>query len=155
MGESVERDSVDGVAIVGLAGRFPRAADVAEFWKNLREGVEGITFFSDEELLSQGVDPTVLSHPQYVKAKGVLEGVELFDAQFFGYTPRETRQMDPQHRLFLRTRATILTRTMVQSGYTLGSVKIAICSATWPWIQRSYKRWERTKISFRLASPTS
>jgi amino acid adenylation domain-containing protein len=89
------------VAIVGMAGRFPRAADVAEFWRNLRAGVEAISFFSNEELRAEGIDPALLAHPRYVKAGGALEGGDLFDAGFFGYSHREAELMDPQHRVFL------------------------------------------------------
>jgi len=89
------------IAIIGMSGRFPGARDYNELWQHLRDGVESISFFSDEELTSSGIPPTVLSDPDYVKAKGVLEDAELFDASFFGYTPREAEIMDPQHRLFL------------------------------------------------------
>ncbi len=90
-----------GVAVVGLSGRFPGAPDVARLWENLRAGVEAITFFSDEELLATGVDPALLADPSYVKARGVLDGIDRFDAAFFGLTPREAEVMDPQHRLLL------------------------------------------------------
>ncbi|MEH2381699.1 MAG: SDR family NAD(P)-dependent oxidoreductase [Nostoc sp.] len=89
------------VAIVGMAGRFPGAKNIDEFWYNLLDGVESLSVFSDEELLSSGIDPAVLSHPQYVKAGPMLDDVEMFDASFFGYTPREAQITDPQHRLFL------------------------------------------------------
>ncbi|HLE84965.1 MAG TPA: amino acid adenylation domain-containing protein, partial [Thermoanaerobaculia bacterium] len=89
------------VAIVGLAGRFPGAADPDALWRNLTAGVESITFFRDEELLAAGLDPALLADPDYVKAKGILGGVDLFDAEFFGLNPREVELMDPQHRLFL------------------------------------------------------
>ena len=89
------------IAIIGMAGRFPGAANVDEFWRNLKAGVESISFFSDEELLAAGVDPAVFNAPNYVKAGGVLEGIDLFDASFFGFTPREAEIMDPQQRLFL------------------------------------------------------
>lgn len=89
------------VAIVGMAGRFPGAKNIDEFWYNLLDGVESLSVFSDEELLSSGIDPAVLSNPQYVKAGPVLDDVEMFDASFFGYTPREAQITDPQHRLFL------------------------------------------------------
>lgn len=89
------------IAIVGMAGRFPGAKNVAEFWRNLRDGVESITRFSDEELIAAGVDPVLLSDPDYVKAWSVLADVESFDAEFFGFAPREAETMDPQHRLFL------------------------------------------------------
>jgi acyl transferase domain-containing protein len=89
------------VAVVGMAGRFPGAGNVDEFWQNLRNGVESTTFFSDEELLEAGVDPALLQDPHYVKAKPMLKDSDLFDATFFGFTPREAELMDPQHRVFL------------------------------------------------------
>lgn len=98
LGQNVERREL---AIIGLAGRFPGAKSIDEFWQNLRDGVESIKFFSDEELTSAGIDPAVLSDPHYVKARSVLDGIELFDASFFGYSPRDAEIMDPQHRLFM------------------------------------------------------
>jgi phthiocerol/phenolphthiocerol synthesis type-I polyketide synthase E len=89
------------VAVIGMSGRFPRARDLAELWRNLRDGVEAVTFFSDEELAAAGVPREQYEHPRYVKAGSVLEGVDLFDAQFFGYSAREAGIMDPQQRLFL------------------------------------------------------
>lgn len=89
------------VAIIGLAGRFPGAKDIDEFWHNLINGVESISSFSDEELLSEGIDQASLDNPDYVTAGSVLADVEKFDAAFFGYTPREAEIIDPQHRLFL------------------------------------------------------
>jgi phthiocerol/phenolphthiocerol synthesis type-I polyketide synthase E len=89
------------IAVVGLAGRFPGARHVDEFWDRLREGDELVTFFSDEELLRRGVDQTALDDPHYVRAEAVLEDIELFDASFFGFTTREAETLDPQHRLFL------------------------------------------------------
>jgi phthiocerol/phenolphthiocerol synthesis type-I polyketide synthase E len=91
------------VAVVGMAGRFPGAGDVERFWSNLREGVHSITFFRDEELRAAGVDPALLRNPDYVRAGGVLEGIDLFDAAFFGFNPREAEVIDPQHRVFLET----------------------------------------------------
>ncbi|HZF12185.1 MAG TPA: amino acid adenylation domain-containing protein, partial [Thermoanaerobaculia bacterium] len=89
------------VAIVGLAGRFPGAANVEQLWANLCAGVASIARFSDEELGAAGVDPALRRDPRYVPAAGTLDGVELFDADFFGYSPREAETLDPQHRLFL------------------------------------------------------
>lgn len=89
-----------GIAIVGMAGRFPKAKNVEEFWRNLCGGVECITFFSDEELASAG-DDYPKNDPNYVKARGLLENADMFDAAFFGINPREAQVMDPQHRLFL------------------------------------------------------
>jgi len=89
------------IAIIGMACRFPGAAHPRAFWDNLVRGVESITFFSDEELRAAGEDPTLQSHPHYVKAAPMLEDHDAFDAAFFGYSPREARLMDPQQRLFL------------------------------------------------------
>lgn len=96
-----EIDQLDGIAIIGMVGRFPSAANIEQFWKNLCAGIESVTHFTDDQLLSAGVDPSLVQSPNYVKAGFVLDGVELFDAKFFGYTPREAELTDPQVRLFL------------------------------------------------------
>ena len=101
MNNSNAFDCPDEIAIVGMTGRFPGAKNLEQFWQNLRAGVESISFFSDEELLSSGIDPARLSQPQYVKAGAVLEDIELFDASFFDFSPKEAQITDPQHRLFL------------------------------------------------------
>jgi amino acid adenylation domain-containing protein len=89
------------VAIVGLAGRFPGAGDVERFWENLTAGVESVSFFSREELAAAGVEPEMLDDPAYVPARALLADAELFDAELFGYSPREAEVIDPQHRLLL------------------------------------------------------
>ncbi len=89
------------IAIIGMSGRFPGAADVEAFWQNLRDGVESISRFSEAEVLAAGVSPELARNPHYVRAGGVLEGADRFDAGFFGVYPREAELMDPQHRVFL------------------------------------------------------
>ncbi|WNZ21408.1 acyltransferase domain-containing protein [Leptolyngbya sp. NK1-12] len=89
------------IAIIGMAGRFPGASTLAEFWQNLRQGVESIQRLSEAELRAQGVDSALLQHPQYVRASAVLEGIDRFDADFFGISPKEAEILDPQQRLFL------------------------------------------------------
>ncbi|WP_437779135.1 type I polyketide synthase [Sorangium sp. So ce1097] len=89
------------IAIIGMAGRFPGARDVATFWRNLCAGVESVAFLTDEELLAAGVDPALLARPEYVRARAVLDDIDMFDAELFGFTPREAAALDPQHRLFL------------------------------------------------------
>ena len=92
----------DGVAIIGMAGRFPGARSVAEFWQNQLKGIEAISHFHVEEL--EVPNPTDLAKdPSYVRARSVLEDVDLFDAEFFGILPREAELMDPQQRLFLES----------------------------------------------------
>ncbi|HEY2737391.1 MAG TPA: MupA/Atu3671 family FMN-dependent luciferase-like monooxygenase, partial [Thermoanaerobaculia bacterium] len=93
--------SAPRLAVVGLAARYPGARSADELWRNLRDGVESISFSTVEELAAAGVSPRLLADPRYVRAKGVLPDADLFDAAFFGFTPREAEQMDPQLRVFL------------------------------------------------------
>jgi non-ribosomal peptide synthase protein (TIGR01720 family) len=101
MDQSTVENSMDGIAIIGMTGRFPGARNIDQFWRNLRNGVESISFFTEAELEKAGVEPALLSAPNYVKAGAVLEDIDLFDASFFGFNPREAELTDPQHRLFL------------------------------------------------------
>ena len=101
MNNPEDGNSVDKIAIVGMAGRFPGAKDIGQFWQNLRDGVESILPFSDEELFASGVDSDRLNDPDYVKAGAILDDIGSFDAAFFGYTPRQAELMDPQQRIFL------------------------------------------------------
>jgi len=96
-------DYLDGteIAVIGMVGRFPGARNLDEFWQNLCDGVEAIRFPDDRDLEALGVDAASLHDPNYVKAATGLDGMDLFDAAFFGYTPREAELMDPQHRIFL------------------------------------------------------
>jgi amino acid adenylation domain-containing protein len=91
---------LEGVAIIGIAGRFPGASSVAEFWRNQAQGVEAISHFQIDEL--ENADASELSQrANYVRARSILPDVDLFDAEFFGIHPREAELIDPQHRLFL------------------------------------------------------
>ena len=89
------------IAIIGMSCRFPGANNIEEFWDNLCNGVESISFFSDREALESGVDPKFLKNPNYVKASPILDNIEEFDAEFWGYSPKEAQLLDPQQRLFL------------------------------------------------------
>lgn len=91
------------VAIVGMAGRYPGANDIDALWRNIRDGVESVTAFADQALRERGVSESDLADAEYVKAGIVLEGIDQFDAGFFGYSPRDAEQLDPQHRIFLET----------------------------------------------------
>jgi acyl transferase domain-containing protein/thioesterase domain-containing protein len=95
------QDFSSDIAVVGMAGRFAGARNLTEYWDNLRGGVESIRRLSDEELLAAGVSRAELSHPDYVKAGAPLPDMRCFDGTFFGFTPRESSIMDPQHRHFL------------------------------------------------------
>ncbi len=93
--------SENDIAIIGMAARVPGARNVREFWRNLRDGVESVRAYTDEELLAQGVSADLLQDRRYVKSGLVLEDLESFDAEFFGFSPKEAAIMDPQHRHFL------------------------------------------------------
>jgi amino acid adenylation domain-containing protein len=95
-----DQNNLPAVAIVGMAGRFPGAKTLDEFWRNLCAGVESITRFSDAELEDSFSDE-IRSAPNFVKARPILEEVEQFDADFFGMYAKEAELTDPQHRLFL------------------------------------------------------
>ncbi len=96
-------DPLDGIAIVGMAGRFPESPSVAALWHNLLAGRECITRFTDEELEpARGEEMLARTNPNYVRARGVLAGADEFDEKFFGFTPKEAEILDPQQRLFLQ-----------------------------------------------------
>ncbi len=95
------RPVVEGIAVIGLTGRFPGAKNVEEFWQNLKDGAETITRFSDQELKAAGVDSAYWNLPGFVNAGSVLSDIDQFDAEFFGYSPRDAECIDPQQRLFL------------------------------------------------------
>jgi acyl transferase domain-containing protein len=108
-----KQDDDRRIAIIGMAGRFPGAADVATFWSNLCGGVESVRFFSEQELVEAGVSPELIRDPAYVPARPVLEDVAGFDAGFFGLSPRMAALTDPQQRLFLE----VCWEALEQSGY--------------------------------------
>ena len=96
-------DALEGteIAVVGMAGRFPGAQDIETYWRNLRDGVESVTFYTDEQLREAGVPEALLRNPNYVKSGAPLDEMDKFDASFFGFGPRDAAIMDPQHRNFL------------------------------------------------------
>jgi phthiocerol/phenolphthiocerol synthesis type-I polyketide synthase E len=87
------------IAVIGMAGRFPGADDIGEFWRNLRDGVESLTVLSEEE--QAAVPPAMRRSPSYVPVARMIPNYDCFDAAFFGVNPREADVMDPQQRLFL------------------------------------------------------
>ena len=103
-------DALEGteIAVVGMAGRFPGAQDIETYWRNLRNGVESVTFYTDEELREADVPEALLRNPNYVKSGAPLDDMDKFDASFFGFGPRDAAIMDPQHRNFLEMAWTAL-----------------------------------------------
>jgi acyl transferase domain-containing protein/acyl carrier protein len=109
-------DRPSAIAIIGMAGRFPGARNLTEFWHNLQAGVESITFFDDDldDDTAPSADTAFLKHSNAVKAGGALAEIESFDAAFFGFSPREAEIIDPQQRFFLE----IAWEALEQAGYT-------------------------------------
>jgi len=112
------------IAVVGMAGRFPGAPGVDALWANLRAGVESIRRFTDEELIAAGVPEWLRTDPAYVPAGGALAEVDLFDAPFFGFTPREAQVTDPQQRLFLEVAWEALEHAGYDSARVPGRVGV-------------------------------
>ena len=100
MNEIQTNGAVDGIAIIGMAGRFPRRQNVAEFWQNIRDGIECVSHFTAEELEVQA-GMVLASNPDYVPARSTIDDAEYFDAAFFGILPKEADLIDPQQRVFL------------------------------------------------------
>ncbi|MEJ6485866.1 beta-ketoacyl synthase N-terminal-like domain-containing protein [Nostoc punctiforme UO1] len=119
---SISRET--DVAIIGMSGRFPGAKNIEEFWDNLKNGKESISFFSDEELEEAGIDPSLYNRRNYVKAAPVLEDVEMFDASFFGCSSREAQMIDPQIRVFLECAWEALERAGYNSQTYSGSIGV-------------------------------
>src|ERR671922_2122790 len=113
MSDSITHDSLEGIAIIGMSGRFPGANNIDDFWRNLCDGVESITYFSDQEAAESGMDLAYLGLPNLIKVGRTLDDIEMFDAAFFGYSPREAELMDPQHRFFLEC----AWEALEQAGY--------------------------------------
>jgi acyl transferase domain-containing protein/surfactin synthase thioesterase subunit/non-ribosomal peptide synthetase component F/acyl carrier protein len=102
-----------GLAIVGMAGRFPGARDITAFWENLKNGVDSLTTFAPEQLRAKEVGEEVLSHPNWVPAGQMLDDPDKFDADFWGIGRREAVTMDPQHRVFIE----VAWSALEQAGY--------------------------------------
>lgn len=98
----IEPEFFEEVAIIGLSGRFPGAVNIEQFWQNLRDGVEALSWFSDDDVAAHH-SPHIRQAPNFVKAGFILDDadVEHFDAAFFDVSPRQAQWTDPQQRLFL------------------------------------------------------
>ena len=111
------------VAIIGMVGRFPGAADLEQLWTNLCNQVESISFFAPDEL-GPGLSESVRNDPDYIRARGIVEGAELFDAGFFGISPLEAKIMDPQQRLFLELAHSALENAGYDPGRYQGLIGV-------------------------------
>ena len=111
--QNQQTNTSNNIAIIGLNGRFPGASTIADFWQVLVEGRETTRFFTDAEL-DANIPDSLRTNPDYVKARGILEDADQFDANFFGLPPTVAQVMDPQQRLFLE----IAAETLEQTGYS-------------------------------------
>ncbi len=100
------------VAVIGMAGRFPGAATLEELWDVLAQGKETTRFFTSNEL-DASLSAAVTNDPAYVKARGIIEQADQFDAAFFGLNPTIAELMDPQQRIFLE----IAWEALEKTGY--------------------------------------
>ncbi|SDP71664.1 amino acid adenylation domain-containing protein [Mucilaginibacter sp. OK268] len=108
--KSKDNNTNRDVAIIGMVGRFPGANTIDEFWELLVEGRETISFFSVDEI-DKSIPSNIKNNPAYVKARGIIDGADEFDADFFGFNPRSAELMDPQHRVFLEIAWEVLEKT--------------------------------------------
>jgi len=114
------------IAVIGMAGRFPGAMGVDQLWENLRNGVESVSPITIEEWAEEvSIHPSFLEGADLVKFRPRIEGADLFDAAFFGYTPREAQILDPQQRLFLECSWEALENAGYDSDRFEGSIGIA------------------------------
>jgi acyl transferase domain-containing protein len=102
----------EAIAIIGMAGRFPGAVSVQQLWDNLLAGKDAITKFSPESL-DPSIPRDLRDDPDYVLARGIIDGVEMFDNAFFGISARESEITDPQHRILLE----LAWECMERAGY--------------------------------------
>lgn len=112
------------IAIIGLSGRFPGAQNIGQFWENLINSKESISIFSEKELQLAHISDELISNFNYIKSRGILNNIELFDAQFFGFTPTEAELTDPQHRIFLECAWEALENSGYASDDYSGSIGV-------------------------------
>lgn len=107
------------IAVIGMACRFPGASNVNEYWENLKNGVDSISVFSEEELRKYLNKEEDITNPKYIKSKGLLDNAAYFDAAFFGFSPNEANVLDPQIRILAQT----AYHALEDAGYDFGEVK--------------------------------
>lgn len=108
----------DGIAVIGIAGRFPKAENVNQFWENLANGVDCI----DTININKDIYEQILPNKKLVPRGGRISGPDLFDASFFGYNPKEAALIDPQHRIFLECG----WEAIEDAGYNVSKIKCSV-----------------------------
>lgn len=140
--DSSEQENQD-VAIIGIALRFPGASDPESFWQNLRSGVESLSHFSDAELRAAGIAPASFAQPGYVRSGFVVEHIDLFDAEFFGFSRRQAELTDPQQRLFLECAWEALERAGIDPARAPGPIGIYAGSSLSSYLLRYYATMQK------------
>jgi phthiocerol/phenolphthiocerol synthesis type-I polyketide synthase E len=147
---------VEPIAVVGMALRVPGAADLDQFWRNLVDGVESITFYTREEQLALGVTEDELDDPSWVSAAPVVDRMEYFDAGLFGMSPREAQLTNPQHRLFLEVAHTALEHAGYDPDRHTGSVGVYAGTGAdhyqWTNLYRNAELWQNTAGNLAVSS---
>lgn len=143
------------IAIIGMSGKFPGANNIEQFWNVLKNGVETISFFTDEELLAENIDEDDVKHPNYVKAKGYIEQSEYFDAGFFQIPPIEAELMDPQFRLLHE----VAWEAFEDAGYNINQDNHVVGAfiggaMNVDWMMRVLTSLQSTSLKYRVAVST-
>jgi phthiocerol/phenolphthiocerol synthesis type-I polyketide synthase E len=120
----------NAIAVVGMAARFPGANTLSAFWDNLRRGEESIVTLSEDDLLAEGIPEKALANHAYVRRAALVDGIDEFDSDFFGFTPQVARSTDPQHRLFLQTAFHAIEDAGYHPANIEGSVGVYATSTT-------------------------
>ncbi len=142
MQPAVERNGTE-IAVIGMAGRFPGANSVDKLWENLRQGIESVSPISLEEWGAEiNVHPSFLERPDAVPFRPRIDGAEMFDAAFFGYSPREAQILDPQQRLFLECAWEALEDAGYDSERFPGPIGVAAGVSQSSYLM-NYLQWDR------------
>jgi acyl transferase domain-containing protein/acyl carrier protein len=117
-----------------MAGRFPGAGDVDALWALVAAGRHGIRILTEGELEAAGVPSSTLANPLYVRAGASIDGPDLFDAEYFGYSPREAEIIDPQQRIFLECAVHALESASIDPARFSGRIGVFAGSAPSPYL---------------------
>jgi phthiocerol/phenolphthiocerol synthesis type-I polyketide synthase E len=120
----------NAIAVVGMAARLPGANTLSAFWDNLRRGEESIVTLDEDDLLAEGIPEKALANHAYVRRAALMDAIDEFDADFFGFTPQVARSTDPQHRLFLQTAFHAIEDAGYDPAEIEGSVGVYATSTT-------------------------
>ncbi|MGC4233786.1 MAG: amino acid adenylation domain-containing protein [Niabella sp.] len=139
------------IAVIGMECNFPGAGTIEAFWDILVKGKETTRFFSAEEL-DKAIPDAIRNDPAYVKARGIIEDADLFDAAFFGISPKLAELMDPQHRLFLEVSRNLLEKTGYLSDKTTAVIGVFAGCSTNTYFNNNVV-WHRDKIEMQGSIP--